>query len=134
MSEAKTLYSSGIDNQAKYGGFGDNARTDHKELKKTNFSIGDTKGSIGGSEATSQFKSMTGAHAAAQNKKKALDMIEKLKTNNISFKEQKQGGQINNYYQSSAKQNFKDQGYCRRVIPDEQKKDARAAHYSLGFE
>ena len=35
---------------------------------------------------------MTQAHAAAQNKKKALDMIEKLKTSNVSFKEQKQGG------------------------------------------
>jgi len=77
---------------------------------------------------------MTLAHAQAQNKKKALDMIEKLKTNNISFKEQKQGGQVNNYYQSTAKQNFKDQGYCRRIIPDGQKADNRAAHYSLGFE
>ena len=49
------------------------------------------------SEAKDQFKSMTLGHAQAQ-KKKALDMIEKLKTNNISFKEQKQGGAFNNYY------------------------------------
>jgi len=34
---------------------------------------------------------MSGAHAASQNKKKALDMIEKLKVNNISFREQKSG-------------------------------------------
>lgn len=61
-------------------------------------------------------------------------MIEKLKTNNISFREQKQGGQVNNYYQSTQKQNFKDQGYCRRVIPEAQRADNRAAHYSLGFE
>ena len=88
MKEAKTLYSSGIDDQGKKWEPANN-RDDHTNLKKTNFSIGNKEGPMSTSEAHSQFKSMTVAHAAAQNKRKALDMIEKLKTNNISFREQK---------------------------------------------
>ena len=105
MRDAKSLYSTGIDDPAR-NWEPQNNRDDNSSLKKTNFSIGQKSASVSTSEAHSQFKSMTGAHAAAQNKQKALDMIEKLKTNNISFREQKQGGQVNNYYQSTQKQNF----------------------------
>jgi len=51
MSEAKTLYSSEIDAQAKKGGYPAASKENTAILKKTNFSIGDKKGSMGGSEA-----------------------------------------------------------------------------------
>ena len=107
MKDAKSLYKSAIDDPAMKWEPQAN-RDDTSALKKSNFSIGNKTNSVQTSEAHSQFKSMTGAHAASQNKKKALDMIEKLKVNNISFREQKSDGRVNNYYQSSAKQNFTD--------------------------
>lgn len=97
MKDAKSLYKSGIDAQGKKWVPANN-RDDHSSLKKTNFRLGNKNGSTSTTEAHDQFKSMTAGHTAAQSKVKALEMIEKLKTNNISFREQKQGGQVNNYY------------------------------------
>ena len=51
MSEAKTLYSSGIDAQAKQGGYPAASKENTAILKQTNFSIGDKKGSMSTSEA-----------------------------------------------------------------------------------
>ena len=50
MKDAKSLYSSGIDAQAKAWEPSAN-KEDNTKLKKTNFTIGDKTGSMGGSEA-----------------------------------------------------------------------------------
>lgn len=59
MSEAKSLYSSGIDAQAKIGGL----PAAKANLKQSNFNIGDKKIAIRTSEAHDKFKSMTIGHA-----------------------------------------------------------------------
>lgn len=59
MSEARSLYTSGIDAQAKLGGM----PAARANMKQQNFNIGDKKGSMNASEAHDQFKSMTVAHA-----------------------------------------------------------------------
>ena len=126
MKGAQSLYSTGIDAQAKVGG----PPAQPSNLKQSNFVLGAMQGS-NTSEAHEKFKSIRDDNARAQNKAQAFQMIDKLKTSNITFKEQKR---INNYFESTQKQNFRDQGYCRRVIPEEQKADNRSAHYSLGFD
>ena len=126
MKGAQSLYSTGIDAQAKIGG----APAQPSNLKQSNFKLGAMRGS-NQSEAHEKFKSIQDEEARIQNKTQAFKMIDKLKNSNITFKEPKR---VNNYFQSTQRQTFGDQGYCRRVIPEEQKADNRSAHYNLGFD
>ena len=61
----------------------------------------------------------------------------KLKGINFSLREQKQGGLVNNYFQTSHNETFNKLGNpnsIRSVIPQEQRDDARKQHYYLGFD
>ena len=94
------------------------------------------------SEMTSEAQSHFGAaksqsQMSTMQKEKNLSLAAKLKGHNFSLREQKQGGQVNNYYQRSHNATFNDLGNpnaIRSVIPEAQKADARKEHYCLGFE
>lgn len=64
MKDAKSLYKSAIDDPAMKWEPQTN-RDDNSNLKKTNFTIGQKSSSVSTSEAHSQFKSMSAAHAAS---------------------------------------------------------------------
>ena len=60
-----------------------------------------------------------------------------MKGHNFSLREQKQGGQVNNYFQTSHNKTFGEIGNpnsIRSKIPDGQLADNRSAHYYLGFD
>ena len=136
--QMESMYTSGIDAQAKVGGLPSDGKKVRQELKQTNVMIGSkTISTVGQSEAASQFY----ARSKSSNSKTGLDrnasLIQKLKGQNFTLQEQKQGGQVNNYFQTSNKQSFGEianPNQIRSKIPDGQLADNRAQHYYLGFD
>lgn len=126
MKRAQTLYSSEIDKQAKKGGDAADGRSVIKNLKKTNFTIGTQPESLqnAASEAHAKFvgHKSSSNKATAEQREKNLHLAAKLKGHNFSFKEHKQGGMVNNYFQTSHNQTFNAHGNpnaIRSRIPEQ---------------
>ena len=144
MSKAKTIYSS--QNRAALSGQGSDAignRDTGNQKNYHNFQIGNAVGSPNAitSEAQTQYvNKQSGSHnmsAAAQTDKTNLDLANKLKSHNFEFREQKQGGLINNYFQTSHNQTFNSKGNpndIRSRVPDSTKAYARKEHFNLGYD
>lgn len=65
------------------------------------------------------------------------DLKAKLKLHHFTLREQKQGGLVNNYFQTSSAQNYGELGNpnnIRSTIPDDVRVNALKEHYYLGFD
>lgn len=105
-------------------------------MKTTSVKIGSQKGEKTVSEAKNQFVLQDNRNAKAQKENNSI-LKAKLKGHNFTFREQKQGGMINNYFQTSHNQTFNELGNPNEIrsrIPDAQRADARKEHYYLGFD
>ena len=140
MSQNKSLYTSEIDAQAQNGGSAADGKGVSTMLKRTNFMIGNQVSSAGNlsSEAATAFVSQNQSSAAQLAQKETnRELKAKLKSHNFTLREQKQGGMVNNYFQTSSEQNYNDKGnpaFIRSVIPAEVQANAHKEHYYLGFD
>ena len=136
--QMESMYTSGIDAQAKIGGRPSDGQSVKKELKSTHFSIGAKGAQMNeSSEAASQFKARSRSTQNKQSLERYAQLAQKLKGHNFTIQEQKQGGQVNNYFQTSNSQNFGSMGnpnLIRSKIPEGQLADNRSQHYYLGFD
>ena len=90
-------------------------------------------------EASTQYTQSGSANAQTQRAQheKNVSLAAKLKGNNFTLREQKQGGLINNYFQTSHNQTYGSLGNPNQIrsrIPEQQRADARKEHYYLGFD
>lgn len=139
MREVKTIYSSEIDGQAKQGGIAASSQDVKNQMKRSSVTIG-TKlndNNVIKSEANSQFVNKQFINNSQAQKDQKHFIASKVKNQNFTLREQKQGGLINNYFQTSHNQTFNSKGNPNEIrsrIPESTKTDGRKEHYYLGFD